>query len=289
MIPEESAKKFKSLYTDRIKMVNIVLITLFLAALGLLAIDLRLIATHYSHCFQIKMTCAHAGPTSSSLEHLKLAKSSSLTSDFTSNSSSLKQGQPASLSALNGSTPGKRRARNLCHSAAALAANLKPSHLSHTRTSHQQQQRSSQTIDYYSDEDNHEVDTRGYNAMKRTISGDASDNGTGGGQLSLPLLPNKSFVESAQEQEQQQEQQQQQQQEISPRNNSIQLAIRYNDTLLPQTGEFDGHQAASSELHSSGKSIIEIDAGHNNRQQAEKSEVTTAKQQQQQQKVETGD
>lgn len=57
MIPEESAKKFRSLYTDRIRLVNIVLLSLFLAALGLLAIDIRLIAAHYANCYRrFKMT-----------------------------------------------------------------------------------------------------------------------------------------------------------------------------------------------------------------------------------------
>lgn len=49
MIPEESAQKFKSLYTDRIRMVNIILSSMFVAALGLLAIDARLLASQYSH------------------------------------------------------------------------------------------------------------------------------------------------------------------------------------------------------------------------------------------------
>lgn len=47
MIPEESARKFRSLYTDRIRIINIVLSSLFVAALGLLAIDARLLASQY--------------------------------------------------------------------------------------------------------------------------------------------------------------------------------------------------------------------------------------------------
>lgn len=48
MIPEESAQKFRSLYTDRIRLVNLVLTTLFLASIGLLAIDARLILAQYN-------------------------------------------------------------------------------------------------------------------------------------------------------------------------------------------------------------------------------------------------
>lgn len=51
LIPEETAKKFKSLYTDRIRLFNIVLTSLFLAALGLIAVDLRLIASHYANAY----------------------------------------------------------------------------------------------------------------------------------------------------------------------------------------------------------------------------------------------
>lgn len=75
LIPEESARKFKSLYTDRIRMVNIVLTTLFLAALALLAIDMRLLVNHYTSCFNMKISC-------------KIASSSSSTSTSTSTSSS---------------------------------------------------------------------------------------------------------------------------------------------------------------------------------------------------------
>lgn len=57
LIPEESARKFKTLYTDRIRMVNIVLTTLFLAALALLAIDMRLLVNYYTSCFNIKLNC----------------------------------------------------------------------------------------------------------------------------------------------------------------------------------------------------------------------------------------
>ena len=41
-IPEEAARKFKSLYTNRIRAINLTLLSLFLASLALLAIDLRL-------------------------------------------------------------------------------------------------------------------------------------------------------------------------------------------------------------------------------------------------------
>lgn len=41
-IPEEAAQKFRSLYTDRIRLINWTLMSVFLASLVLLAIDLRL-------------------------------------------------------------------------------------------------------------------------------------------------------------------------------------------------------------------------------------------------------
>ena len=63
LIPEESARKFRSLYTDRIRLVNIVLTSLFLAALGLLAIDARLMASYYTNCFTLSSAAATAGGT----------------------------------------------------------------------------------------------------------------------------------------------------------------------------------------------------------------------------------
>lgn len=79
MIPEEAARKFKTLYTDRIRMVNIVLTSLFLAALGLLAIDMRLLVGHYWRCFNIKMNCKGSGPAnvSDSRDHLKESSTAS--------------------------------------------------------------------------------------------------------------------------------------------------------------------------------------------------------------------
>lgn len=62
MIPEESAKKFKSLYTDRIRLVNIILSSLFVAAVGLLAIDARLLASQNSY---FKVTSASVQAQSS--------------------------------------------------------------------------------------------------------------------------------------------------------------------------------------------------------------------------------
>lgn len=49
LIPEESARKFRSLFTERIRTINVVLMTLVLASLGLLAIDARLLARYYPH------------------------------------------------------------------------------------------------------------------------------------------------------------------------------------------------------------------------------------------------
>lgn len=59
VIPEESAQKFRSLYTDRIRLVNLVLTTLFLASIGLLAIDARLILALYKNS-QLKWRLAAA-------------------------------------------------------------------------------------------------------------------------------------------------------------------------------------------------------------------------------------
>lgn len=64
MIPEESAQKFRSLYTDRIRLVNLVLTTLFLASIGLLAIDARLILTLYNNSqLKWRLTSSSAAPT----------------------------------------------------------------------------------------------------------------------------------------------------------------------------------------------------------------------------------
>jgi len=47
-IPEEAARKFKSLYTDRVRLINLVLMSIFLASVALLAVDLRLmLGTRY--------------------------------------------------------------------------------------------------------------------------------------------------------------------------------------------------------------------------------------------------
>lgn len=78
MIPEESAKKFKSLYTDRIRLVNIVLTSLFLAALGLLAIDIRLIANQYWQCFRFKISSAAAAASSKSSTTKSMVNTSDL-------------------------------------------------------------------------------------------------------------------------------------------------------------------------------------------------------------------
>lgn len=54
MIPEESAQKFKSLYTNRIRLINLVLFSMFLASILLIAIDLRLLlATNHWREFKI--------------------------------------------------------------------------------------------------------------------------------------------------------------------------------------------------------------------------------------------
>lgn len=61
-IPEEAARKFKSMYTDRIRLINLTLLSLFLASLVLLAIDLRLmINTHYWRRFKFVTTSALSG------------------------------------------------------------------------------------------------------------------------------------------------------------------------------------------------------------------------------------
>lgn len=60
LIPEESARKFRSLYTDRVRLINLVLTSLFLVSLGLLAVDARLLASHYSFCFS-SLKLAHLG------------------------------------------------------------------------------------------------------------------------------------------------------------------------------------------------------------------------------------
>jgi len=75
LIPEESARKFKSLYTDRIRLINIVLTSLFLAALGLLALDLRLLAGKHSLCFKLKISCTKAAAAAATAGQQGAAKS----------------------------------------------------------------------------------------------------------------------------------------------------------------------------------------------------------------------
>lgn len=56
MIPDETARKFKSLYTDRIRLVNLALLSLLVASIALLAIDARLLlSTHYWRRFQLNL------------------------------------------------------------------------------------------------------------------------------------------------------------------------------------------------------------------------------------------
>lgn len=94
LIPEESARKFKSLYTDRIRMVNIILTTLFLAALALLAIDTRLLINYYTTCFNMKISCkinsASAASSSSSFSSSALHDSKTTSSHLSSTSNTIR-------------------------------------------------------------------------------------------------------------------------------------------------------------------------------------------------------
>lgn len=54
LIPEESAKKFRTLYTDRIRIINITLVSLLLTSVVLLIVDARLIiASQYWRKFKV--------------------------------------------------------------------------------------------------------------------------------------------------------------------------------------------------------------------------------------------
>lgn len=74
-IPEESAQKFRSLYTDKIRLVNIVLSSLFIAALGLLAIDLRLFMAgrkqHGHRCLKFESLCKSKTSRDSGVQQAK--------------------------------------------------------------------------------------------------------------------------------------------------------------------------------------------------------------------------
>lgn len=60
-IPEESAQKFKSLYTNRIRLINLILISMLLASIGLIVIDLRLLAAsgHWREFKIVKLATAN--------------------------------------------------------------------------------------------------------------------------------------------------------------------------------------------------------------------------------------
>lgn len=66
LIPEESAKKFRTLFTERVRLINFTLISLLLASLVLLIIDIRLIiATQYWRRFKVRSIMAQfAAPDS---------------------------------------------------------------------------------------------------------------------------------------------------------------------------------------------------------------------------------
>lgn len=81
LIPEESARKFRSLYTDRVRLINIVLSTLFLAALGLLAINVRLMASNKSYCFNQKSSADESSNSNSMKDRAESPKSSQLDLD----------------------------------------------------------------------------------------------------------------------------------------------------------------------------------------------------------------
>lgn len=57
IIPEESARKFKSMYTERIRLVNMGLLSLLLASIALLLIDARLLMTT-NYWRQLKLSLA---------------------------------------------------------------------------------------------------------------------------------------------------------------------------------------------------------------------------------------
>lgn len=173
LIPEESARKFKSLYTDRIRMVNIILTTLFLAALALLAIDTRLLINHYTSCFNMKISCKINSASASS--SLSLHNSETTSSHLSSSNTVKTDNLQCPLTGKKKSKSSNLRAnltKTLPVKAVAAATMLKGSCCS-SQNYHQKQQKSlaeQEEADY----------------LKRTRR-------SSNGQLNLPLLSNSNL------------------------------------------------------------------------------------------------
>lgn len=248
MIPEEAARKFKSLYTDRIRMINIALTSLFLAALGLLAVDTRLLINQYWRCFNIKMNCKGSGAlstksTGASSDHLKETLSSSSAASQRTDSNSLIM------------SSGKRvhRVRKAPDNGALIGSDLNGRG---TATGYDE-------YDDDDDDDNDNDDDGGKsgakNYAKRAFSG-----------INLPLLASNIVASS--------NQQQQQVKSLTSAgggNKSVEFAVHYNDTLLVDrnpVGQTLDEDSKADEI----KSIVAIGSTDKNLQPIKRSATEVA-------------